>query len=197
VPSSSFPSLLAEIRACTLCAAHLPMGPRPVVQAHPAARILIAGQAPGRRVHETGLPFNDPSGDRLRRWLGIDGDIFYNEKKLAIVPMGFCYPGTGKSGDFAPRPECSATWHDRLIPRLKNLELTLAIGRYAIAWHLPNRKGTLTEIVRSARFDRDTVLPLPHPSPRNLLWLKRNAWFEDQCIPLLRRRVAKILKETT
>jgi uracil-DNA glycosylase len=173
------------------------MGPRPVVRAHPAARILLAGQAPGRRVHETGIPFNDPSGDRLRMWLGIDRDTFYDEKKFAIIPMGFCYPGTGKAGDMPPRPECSATWHGRLLPRLKNVELTLAIGSYAIAYHLKEnarrRKETLTETVRAANFDRDAVLPLPHPSPRNLMWLKRNAWFEAECIPKLRQRVAKLL----
>lgn len=192
---STFSSLLTDIRACTLCAAHLPHGPRPVVRAHPAARILIAGQAPGRKVHATGLPFNDPSGDRLRLWLGIDRDVFYDEKKLAIVPMGFCYPGPGKSGDMPPRPECSATWHGRLLPRLRNIELTLAIGSYAIAYHLPERKGSLTEIVRAVRFDRDAVLALPHPSPRNLLWLKRNPWFEAECVPKLRRRVARILRD--
>ena len=190
---AAFPSLLADIRACTLCSAHLPMGPRPVVRAHPAAKILLAGQAPGRRVHETGIPFNDPSGDRLRIWLGVDRDTFYDEKRLAIVPMGFCYPGTGKSGDLPPRPECSVTWHDKLLPRLKNVEVTLAIGSYAIAHHLPESEGTLTDIVRACSFDRDAVLALPHPSPRNLLWLKRNPWFEAECVPKLRKRVARIL----
>lgn len=190
---SSFPALLAEIRACTLCKAHLPMGPRPVVRAHRQVRLLVAGQAPGRRVHETGIPFNDPSGDRLRTWLGVDRDAFYDEKNLAIVPMGFCYPGTGKSGDLPPRPECAAMWHGKLLPRLKHVELTLAIGGYAIAHHLPDRKGSLTEIVRACRFDRDAVLALPHPSPRNLLWLKKNPWFEEECVPKLRKRVARLL----
>jgi uracil-DNA glycosylase len=193
----SFPALLAEVRACTLCARHLPHGVRPIVQIHPAARLLIAGQAPGRRVHETGIPFNDPSGDRLRTWLGIDRDVFYDEKKVAIVPMGFCYPGTGKSGDLPPRPECSSAWHGKLLPRMKRVEITLAIGSYAVAYHLPDRKESLTGIVRACRFGHDAVLALPHPSPRNLLWLKRNPWFEAECVPLLRKRVAKILKETT
>ncbi len=197
---SAFSTLLADIRACTLCSAYLPLGPRPVVQAHPAARILLAGQAPGRKVHATGLPFNDPSGDRLRMWLGVDRDTFYDPRRFAIVPMGFCYPGTGKAGDFAPRPECSATWHDRLIPRLKNVELTLAIGRYAIAYHIqrphPERRGTLTDIVRASDFARDAVLALPHPSPRNLMWLRRNPWFEEDYIPVLRRRVARLLPAT-
>jgi len=172
---SSFPALLADIRACTLCAPHLPLGPRPVVRAHPASRILLAGQAPGRRVHETGIPFNDPSGDRLRQWLGVDRETFYDERRFAIVPMGFCYPGTGKAGDAPPRPECAATWHDRLIPRLKNVELTLAIGRYAIAYHIqrhhPDRTGTLTDIVRASGFARDAVVALPRPYTRNLRWL--------------------------
>lgn len=196
---SAFSTLLTDIRACTLCSAYLPLGPRPVVQAHPAARILLAGQAPGRKVHATGLPFNDPSGDRLRQWLGVDRDTFYDPRRFAIVPMGFCYPGTGKAGDFAPRPECSATWHDRLIPRLKNVELTLAIGRYAIAYHIqrqhPERRGTLTDIVRASDFARDPVLALPHPSPRNLMWLKRNAWFEAEFIPKLQKRVARLLAQ--
>ena len=168
-----------------------------MVQAHPAARILIAGQAPGRRVHETGIPFNDPSGDRLRTWLGIDRDTFYDEKTLAIVPMGFCYPGTEKAGDLPPRPECAAAWHGKLLPKLKNVELTLAIGRYAIAYHLKERMnvhgGNLTGIVRESDFARDAAIALPHPSPRNLLWLKRNPWFEAERIPLLRQRIAKLL----
>lgn len=189
-----FASLLADVRACTLCAAHLPAGPRPVLQAHPAARILIAGQAPGRRVHETGIPFNDPSGDRLRMWLGVDRDTFYDEKVLAIVPMGFCYPGTGTSGDLPPRPECSTTWHGKLLPKLKNVEITLAIGSYAVAYHLKDRAGSLTDIVRGSDFAHDPVVALPHPSPRNLLWLKRNPWFEEECVPQLRRRVARLLK---
>src|SRR5690606_5743261 len=126
------------------------------------------------------ISFNDPSGDRLRKWLGVDRETFYDETKIALVPMAFCYPGTGKAGDLPPRPECAATWHGRLIPRLKNVELTLAIGGYAIAHHLPGREGSLTEIVRACDFARDPVLALPHPSPRNLLWLKRNPWFEEE-----------------
>lgn len=196
----AFSTLLADIRACALCAPHLPLGPRPVVHAHPAARLLIAGQAPGRRVHETGISFNDPSGDRLRKWLGVDRETFYDETKIALVPMAFCYPGTGKAGDLPPRPECSATWHDKLVPRLKHVGLTLAIGSYAIAWHIqkrdPGRTGTLADIVRSCDFGHDAVLALPHPSPRNIMWLKRNPWFEETCVPALRRRVAHLLGET-
>lgn len=186
-------SLLVEVRSCTICADHLPLGPRPVVQMHEAARILIAGQAPGRRVHETGLPFNDPSGDRLRNWLGISRDVFYDETRVALVPMGFCYPGTGKSGDMPPRPECAAAWRSALLSRLKNVELTLAIGRYAHAYHLHDRGATLTESVRNWRKYWPQLVPLPHPSPRNNLWLKRNPWFEQEIVPALQSRVSAVL----
>jgi uracil-DNA glycosylase len=194
---SSFPALLAEVRACTLCARHLPDGPRPVVQIHPDARILIAGQAPGRKVHATGIPFNDPSGDRLRDWLGIGRDVFYDPKKIALLPMGFCYPGTGKAGDLPPRPECAATWREKLLARLKKLELVVTVGQYAIDYHLDNPRGTLTDIVRAATPAKDPVIPLPHPSPRNLMWLRRNPWLEKEVIPVLRKRVAKVLAGIT
>ena len=189
--------LLADIRACTLCAADLPDGPRPVLRASTRARILIAGQAPGRRVHASGIPFDDPSGDRLRDWLGIDRDTFYDEQQLAIVPMGFCYPGTGKSGDLPPRPECAATWHPRLLPLLPNIRLTLVIGQYALAYHLPDasRGRTLTAVVRDWRAHWPSILPLPHPSPRNNRWLKQNPWFATDVLPELRARVADILAE--
>lgn len=186
-------SLLVEVRSCTICTDHLPHGPRPVVQLHEAARILIAGQAPGRRVHETGLPFNDPSGDRLRDWLGITRDVFYDETQVALVPMGFCYPGTGKSGDLPPRPECAAAWRSALLSRLKGVELTLAIGQYAHAYHLHDRAATLTESVRNWRNYWPQLVPLPHPSPRNNLWLKRNPWFELEIVPALRARVSAVL----
>jgi uracil-DNA glycosylase len=186
-------SLLVDVRSCTICADHLPYGPRPVVQLHGAARILIAGQAPGRRVHETGLPFNDPSGDRLRDWLGITRDVFYDETQVALVPMGFCYPGTGKSGDLPPRPECAAAWRSALLSRLKSVELTLAIGQYAHAYHLHDRAATLTESVRNWRNYWPQLVPLPHPSPRNNLWLRRNPWFEQEIVPALRARVSAVL----
>jgi uracil-DNA glycosylase len=187
-------ALFAAARACTHCADVLPLGPRPVFQLDPQARILIAAQAPGRRVHETGLPFNDPSGDRLRAWLGIDRTTFYDARKLALVPMGFCYPGTGKSGDFPPRPECAALWRAPLLATLKQLELTLVVGQYALAYHLPGAPKTLTETVRQWPRYWPDVLPLPHPSPRNNLWLRRNPWFEAEVVPVLRARVAEILK---
>ncbi|WP_339805028.1 uracil-DNA glycosylase family protein [uncultured Marinobacter sp.] len=185
--------LLTEIRACSLCAAELPCGPRPVVQVSGEARLLIAGQAPGRRVHETGLPFNDPSGDRLRSWLGIGRDQFYDDPRIAIVPMGFCYPGTGKSGDLPPRPECADTWRQLLLARLPQLELTLAIGQYAQRWHLPGPSQAVTERVRHWQSHWPSILPLPHPSPRNNLWLRRNPWFEAEVLPVLRERVTLLL----
>ena len=164
--SSVFLRLRSDINNCNLCSGHLPLGPRPVVQAHPSARILIVGQAPGTAVHKTGIPFNDPSGDRLRRWLGVNKTIFYDEQQIALVPMGFCYPGRGNGGDLPPRPECAATWRKPLLSHLQNIELTIAVGRYAIDWHLqPNKASTLTEIVRGWKDYTPAVVPLPHPSP--------------------------------
>ena len=189
----SLASLLTEVRACTICAEHLPLGPRPVLQMHASARILIAGQAPGRKVHETGIPFNDASGDRLRTWLGVSREMFYDAKRIAILPMGFCFPGIGKSGDLAPRLECAPAWRAPLLSRLKNLKLTLVIGQYALAYHLPDESGSLTEIVQAWRAYWPRIVPLPHPSPRNNLWLKRNPWFEKELVPLLQARVSAVL----
>jgi uracil-DNA glycosylase len=186
-------ALLAEVRACSKCAGHLPLGPRPVLQLHPSARILVAAQAPGRKVHETGIPFNDASGDRLRAWLGIPRDDFYDCRKVAILPMGFCYPGSAKSGDKPPRPECAKAWRAGLMGHLKNVELTLVIGRYALAYHLPGEGRSVTDAVRQWPDGRPTAIPLPHPSPRNNGWLKRNPWFEAQVLPKLRDRVAEVL----
>lgn len=186
-------SLLTQVRTCTLCAAHLPLGPRPVLQMHASARILIAGQAPGRKVHETGVPFNDASGERLRAWLGISREVFYDERQVAILPMGFCYPGTGKSGDLPPRPECAAAWRAPLLAGLTNLQLTLVIGQYAHAYHLPDADATLTDTVLAWREHWPQVVPLPHPSPRNNPWLKRNPWFEVELLPVLRERVAQLM----
>lgn len=180
--------LLDDIRHCRLCAEHLPLGPRPVLQADARARLLIVGQAPGLKVHETGIPFNDPSGDRLREWLGLSTEEFYDPAKAAIIPMGFCYPGRGRSGDNPPRPECASTWRERLLAELPNIELTLLIGRYAQAWHL-GKAHTLTERVKAWPDSGDNRIPLPHPSPRNNLWLKRNPWFEQDVLPRLRARI--------
>ena len=186
-------SLLSEVRACVLCAEHLPLGPRPVVQMQRSARILIAGQAPGRKVHETGVPFNDASGDRLRTWLGLSREVFYDAGQVAILPMGFCFPGTGRSGDLPPRPECAPAWRAALMSQLKHLRLTLVIGQYAQAYHLPNEAGSVTEAVKAWRKNWPHTVPLPHPSPRNNLWLKRNPWFETELVPALRRRVTEAL----
>jgi len=189
----SFEELVRQVRACQICADVLPLGPRPVIQLSECSKILVVGQAPGRRVHETGLPFNDPSGDRLRDWMGITRDTFYDEQKLAILPMGFCYPGTGKSGDLPPRPECAPAWREALLARLKEIELTLVIGQYAHAWHLPDTSRKLTDNVRQWRQYWPTLVPMPHPSPRNNLWLRRNPWFEQELVPALRERVAEVL----
>lgn len=188
-------ALLSRVRACTLCAAHLPLGPRPVLQAHASARILIAGQAPGRKVHASGIPFDDASGERLRAWMGISRETFYDPRQVAILPMGFCYPGRGTSGDLPPRPECAPAWRQPLLDHLPQVRLTLAIGLYALAWHLPARKGQpLAEAVRSTCARPEApVLALPHPSPRNNGWLQRHPWFEREMLPVVRARVATIL----
>ena len=191
---NSLENLAAEMRACTLCMPHLPLGPRPVFQISQGAKVLIAGQAPGTRVHETGVPFNDPSGDRLRNWMGVDKTQFYDSMKIAILPMGFCYPGKGKSGDLPPRPECAEQWREKVLSKMKKIELVLVIGMYAQAWHLPDsRKKNVTEIVKSWRKFQPNMIPLPHPSPRNNLWLKRNSWFEKELVPVLQKRVGQIL----
>ena len=193
---TDFQILVEKVRACTICAAYLPLGPRPVFQAHPKSRILVAGQAPGRKVHETGIPFDDASGDRLREWMGISRDIFYSAEKISILPMGFCYPGTGASGDLPPRPECAVEWRTQLLAQLPQLELILVIGKYAQDWHLGNNQKTnLTETVRSWKEYWPKLLPLPHPSPRNNIWLRKNAWFEESVIPVLRKRVGEILSD--
>lgn len=191
---ASLIKLVEEIKACTLCAEHLPLGPRPVLQVHAQAKILIVGQAPGTAVHASGIPFDDPSGNRLRDWLGVDRTTFYDSQKIALVPMGFCYPGRGKSGDLPPRPECAATWRERVLAHLQAVELTVVIGRYAIDWHLkPQRSTTLAEVVRDWQAHLPEVVPLPHPSPRNSQWLKKHPWVEADLIPHLRARVSELL----
>ena len=184
--------LLAEIRRCEHCADSLPLGPRPVVRAGADARLLIIGQAPGTRVHATGIPWNDPSGDRLRDWLQMDSDQFYDESRIAIVPMGFCYPGKGKSGDLPPSPACAPLWHERLLEQMPKVELVLLVGSYAQAQYLGRSRETLTARVRRWADFAPRYLPLPHPSPRNTLWLRRNPWFEVEVVPELQRRVTQI-----
>jgi uracil-DNA glycosylase len=189
--------LLSEVRACRICAEHLPLGPRPVVRMAKSARILVIGQAPGTRVHETGLPWNDASGDRLRDWLGLSVDDFYDPAKLAIMPMGFCYPGRfDRGGDLPPRPECAPTWHDPLMHHLPDIGLTLLIGQYAQQRYLGARRAkTMTETVHHfADFLPDGILPMPHPSWRNTAWMKKNPWFEADLLPVLQSRVQGLLK---
>ena len=187
--------LTKEIKACNVCKAHLPLGPRPVIQVGTFARILIVGQAPGSRVHETGIPFDDPSGDRLRTWMGIEKEVFYDNSKVAIVPMGFCFPGTGKSGDLPPRPECAETWRVKLLDLLPNIALTIVVGQYAQSWHLgESNKGNLTETVRAWREHWPRSIPLPHPSPRNNIWLKKNPWFEEEVLLTLQKKVKALVK---
>lgn len=190
--------LLKEIKACTICQ-DLPLGPNPILQFSAKAKLLVAGQAPGQITHHKDRPFDDASGDRLREWLGVDRETFYDPDKLAVVPMGFCYPGKGKSGDLAPKAICAQTWRKKILTVLPNIELTLVIGQYAMDWHLPQRKEkNLTETVRNWQhyIEQDNpVLPLPHPSPRNNIWLKKNPWFEEELLPELRKRVLKLIEE--
>ena len=191
-----FIRLVEEIRSCTLCAAHLPSGPRPVIQADPRARILVVGQAPGTAVHKTGIPFNDPSGDRLRRWMGIHRETFYDPEQVALVPMGFCYPGKGKGGDLPPRPECAPAWRNQLLGQLDKIELTIVMGRYALDWHLQTTaKQTLGDIVADWAQYWPQAIPLPHPSPRNTQWLKNHPWVEADIIPKLQQRIRTLLNK--
>ena len=196
--------LLEEIRACRICRGTpdgtvLPHDPRPVVQVGKDAKVLIVGQAPGTRVHQSGRPFTDPSGDRLRQWMGVDNDVFYDESRVAIVPMGFCFPGLDKrGGDLPPRPECARQWRERLLSKLSSIELILVIGQYAQAWHLgPLRQSSLTETVRNWRATYETLSPpaiaLPHPSWRNNTWLKKNPWFEREVLPVVKRDIKRLI----
>ena len=187
-------ALLAEIRACRICEAFL--SPRPIIHASSTARIGILAQAPGIRVHETGISFNDPSGDRLREWMGIDRDVFYDESKIAIIGMGFCFPGyDAHGGDLPPRKECAVAWQDKLFAVLPKFDLTLLIGSYSFAWHLKGRaKANVSQTVQAWRDYTPAIIPLPHPSWRNNSWLKKNPWFAAELLPYLRRRVKKALQ---
>jgi uracil-DNA glycosylase len=188
-------SLLAEIRSCTYCAMDLPQGPRPIVQAARSARLLIIGQAPGAKVHVSGIPWDDASGLRLREWLGLTSEVFYDATKVALMPMGFCYPGKGDAGDLPPRPECAPLWHDRLMANLPNVVLTVLVGQYAQARYLPTKpKRSMTETVRLFSEASDGFFPLPHPSWRSTLWIQKNTWFEATLLPVLRAKVADALK---
>ncbi len=192
-PEAMLARTLAEARACRVCAAHLPLGARPVLRASVTACVLIVGQAPGTRAHATGIPWNDPSGDRLRDWLGLDRRAFYDTSRIAIVPIGFCYPGVDKKGgDKPPRPECAPLWHDRLRAQMPDVALTLLVGGYAQRRYLGRRAcRTLTETVRNWRAYAPDYLPLPHPSWRNTAWLKKNPWFETEVLPVVRACVRR------
>jgi uracil-DNA glycosylase len=191
----SLASLLREIRACRRCEGHLPLGPRPVLRAKASARLLIIGQAPGTKVHESGIPWNDRSGERLRDWLRLDPETFYDDSRIAIVPMAFCYPGVdANGGDRPPRKECAPLWHARVMQRLPKLEMTLLVGSYAQRYYLGDRgRGTMTDVVRAWRDFSPRFIPLPHPSWRNTAWLRRNPWFESDLLPDLRERVDALL----
>ena len=191
---STMNDLIRQVKKCTHCAAHLPHGCRPIFTVHPNAKILIIGQAPGRKVHESGIPWDDASGRRLRDWLGVDDPTFYNPQIFSLVPMGFCYPGTGKSGDLSPRPECAPKWHAPLINMMPEIKLTLLFGQYAQGRYLGNKmKRNLTETVRHWQAYAPIYLPLPHPSPRNQIWERKNPWFGEEVLPYLKKVVAAVI----
>jgi len=186
-------SLLNEITNCTICADHLPHGCRPVLTAHPDSKLIIIGQAPGRKVHESGIPWDDKSGDNLREWLGVSKELFYDPTQIALVPMGFCYPGTGKSGDLPPRKECAATWHKTLLSQIENPKMTLLVGSYAQKYYLgKSAKRNLTETVKAYKEYLPKYLPLVHPSPRNNIWQAKNEWFKKELVPELRDTVGDL-----
>ncbi|MFP6711917.1 MAG: uracil-DNA glycosylase family protein [Rhodospirillales bacterium] len=192
---ASLNKILAEVRACDICAHDLPLGPRPTLSAKTSAKIMIIGQAPGTKVHETGIPWNDPSGDRLRDWMKVDKEVFYDAGKIAFMPMGFCYPGRlEKGGDKPPRPECAPAWHEVILKALPNIELTLLVGMYAQKYYFAeNNKKTLTETVRHWQEFGPGIIPTPHPSWRTTGWLKKNAWFEKNLLPILRKKIRSLL----
>jgi len=188
--------LTKQISDCKICASHFEHTPKPIFQLNTQAKILVAGQAPGRKAHASGIPFSDPSGDRLRDWMGVTNETFYDAKKIALLPMGFCYPGHGSAGDLPPRKECAKAWRQQTLDAMPNIQLTLVIGQYAIEWHLAAlRKSNLTETVRAWKLYAPAVIPLPHPSPRNNIWLRKNQWFEEEVLPSLRKRVRKCLSK--
>ncbi|MFY0651604.1 MAG: uracil-DNA glycosylase family protein [Cyclobacteriaceae bacterium] len=187
-------SLLEEICSCRKCEEHLPLGANPVVQFSENSKILIVGQAPGTKVHASGVPWDDASGRNLRGWMGVSEDIFYDVEKVAIVAMGFCYPGKGKSGDLPPRPECAEAWHQQIMDQLPNLQITLLIGQYAQNHYLEGQLKTLTETVKNWKYYGSKTFPLPHPSPRNNIWMKKNPWFQEEVLPALKERVSVLLR---
>jgi len=193
--NSAFKTLITAMHHCQACENLLDHKPRPVFQISPKATILIAGQAPGQAVHKTGVPFDDPSGTRLRSWMGLSQEIFYDADKIAILPMGLCYPGKGRSGDLPPRQECAPLWRQRALDTMPNIQLTVLIGNYALDWHLgDSKKSNLTKTVSAWQSYAPNIIPLPHPSPRNNIWLKKNPWFEADILPALKMRIKEILE---
>jgi len=189
--------LLSEIRNCSVCKEYLPNAPRPIIQADKSSKIVIIGQAPGQKVQDSGIPWDDASGNNLREWLGINKQTFFNEKIFALIPMGFCFPGSGKSGDLPPRPECAPLWHQQILKEMTEVKLTLLIGQYAQNYYLKNSsKKTLTETVRSYEEYLPNYFPLPHPSPRNNIWQKKNSWFKEGMLPFLQEKTQLILKNS-
>ncbi len=189
-------TLLSSIRSCEICKEHLPLGPNPIVTAHPDARVIIIGQAPGTKVHATSIPWDDPSGKQLRKWLDCDSEVFYDPTKVSLVPMGFCYPGKGKTGDLPPRPECAPQWHEQLLSQMPNIQLIILIGMYAQKYYLKDTaKKTLTETVRNHEAYAPKIIPLPHPSPRNRFWLTKNPWFDVEVVPKLQSAFAKAVSD--
>ncbi len=192
---SDFDELKKSISECTHCRQHLPYPPRPIVQLHPNAKILVIGQAPGQKAHDSAIPWNDASGNNLRKWMGIEKEIFYDKNKIALMPMGFCYPGKNKSGDLPPRPECAELWHQKILQQLSSVKLTLLIGMYAQKHYLgQNAYNTLTENVHHFNDFLPKYFPLVHPSPRNGIWLSKNTWFEKTAIPVLQKIIRTLIE---
>ncbi|MFD0863235.1 uracil-DNA glycosylase family protein [Sungkyunkwania multivorans] len=189
-------TLLTKISSCELCKAHLPLGPYPIVAAHSKVKVVIISQAPGGKAHRTGIPWDDPGGQQLRKWLGVTDEEFYEKTRFAFMPMGFCYPGKGVSGDLPPRPECAPLWHKALLERMSNLQLAILVGQYSQKYYLAKAmRKNLTETVKAFEDYLPTYLPLPHPSPRNRFWLTKNPWFEEEVLPALRTIVKKIIEK--
>jgi len=192
--NKKFSVLTKKIHDCQICAEHFTHDPKPIFQLSQTARVLVAGQVPGRTAHDSGIPFNDPSGDRLRQWMGVSEKVFYDANKIAILPMGFCYPGHGKSGDLPPRQECAPAWRRQVLAAMPEIQLILVIGSYAIEWHLgESKKRNLTETVKAWQSYAPNVIPLPHPSPRNNRWLSKNIWFESEVLPAVRKKIKTYL----
>ncbi|TYR37110.1 uracil-DNA glycosylase family protein [Sphingobacterium phlebotomi] len=190
-------ALYREIKCCTVCESKLPAGSNPVLTIDNRSKILIIGQAPGKKVHLSGVPWDDQSGKELRIWLGVTEEAFYDSENFAIIPMGFCYPGKGKSGDLPPRIECAPIWHERVLAQLQNIKLTLLIGQYAQSYYLQGQKyKTLTETVKNYQNYLPRYFPLPHPSPRNFIWMSKNQWFKKEAVPVLQEQIGQILHKT-